>query len=46
MRLLTTPGWVPTVKTKESECVVPTRLIAKLFALWLRPECSRVWRMR
>jgi len=46
MRLLTTPGWIAAVKTKESECVMPTRLIANLFALKLRPGCRRVWRMR
>jgi hypothetical protein len=46
MRLLTKPGWIAAAKTKESECVMPTRLIAKLFALKLRPGCRRVWRMR
>jgi hypothetical protein len=46
MRPLTAPGWIAAVKTVESECVVPTRLIAKLFALKSRPGCRRVGRMR
>jgi hypothetical protein len=45
MCLMTTPDRIAAVKTKESECVGPTRLIAKLFALKLRPRCGRVWRM-